>query len=324
VMDKGTSQVMDLEEKAFRHVLLPEVGWVLVATRDLPPLATVMQESPAVVAPDPAQPGALHPLLSLVSHSCVSNTTYSVNPEDFSVTLRTRKNILEGEEIRVCHISPIYGHPRRREKLKEKGIFNCRCPRCLDVTEFGTLTSAVRCGDCREGLILPVSGEEGALWRCRFCSNPFEPEMIATLVQKLENNLATICSNSPTVKLLEAFMRKNSKDLYIKHYVNLLAQKHIIDLLSEEENLTRELATKTIRHCKAFKSLMGRLDPGLSGWLYQVERTRCRAQGELAKWDLREQKIDKKTFVEESEAIWKSLQDVNNCKIINDASDVIK
>ena len=52
------------------------------------------------------------------------------------------------------------------EKNKEAGIFisilSDRCPRCSDVTEFGTFTSALKCSHCREGLILPESLKEGS------------------------------------------------------------------------------------------------------------------------------------------------------------------
>ena len=64
----------------------------------------------------------------------------------------------------------------------------------------------------------------GSLWRCRFCSNPYESEMIQELVDKLEDQLQEIAKHNPTVKSLEAFIRKNSKDLHLKHYLNLIGK----------------------------------------------------------------------------------------------------
>ena len=43
----------------------------------------------------------------------------------------------------------------RRKKLKEGWYFDCKCSRCQDPTEYGTLISATRCLRCGEGTILP-------------------------------------------------------------------------------------------------------------------------------------------------------------------------
>ena len=46
--------------------------------------------------------------------------------------------------------------------------------------------------------------------------------MIQELVEKLEDQLHDISEHNPTVKAYETFIRKNSKDLHLKHYLNLL------------------------------------------------------------------------------------------------------
>merc|ERR1719270_1176456 len=144
----------------------------------------------------------LYPCLSLASHSCVANARYTVNPEDFSVVLRARK------------------------RIEEEWYFKCRCPRCADVTEFGTYFSAMKCSHCHEGLILPETPDEDSLWRCRFCSNPFEANFIGHLVSELEEELQTLIrSSKTTVKNLEDFIKNNAKDLHTKHYLNLMAQR---------------------------------------------------------------------------------------------------
>jgi hypothetical protein len=85
----------------------------------------------------------------------------SVNPEDFSVVLWARKNILEAEEITVSYVPSFYGIPKRKLNLANEWYFDCSCARCSDVTEFGTFVSALKCGSCREGLILPEDKEKG-------------------------------------------------------------------------------------------------------------------------------------------------------------------
>ena len=44
--------------------------------------------------------------------------------------------------------------------------------------------------------------------------------MIQKLVQNMEDQLSNITEIS--VKSFETFIRKNSKDLYLKHYLNLI------------------------------------------------------------------------------------------------------
>ena len=61
-----------------------------------------------------------------------------------------------------------------------------------------------------------------SLWRCRFCSNPFEPDVICVIVKAIEDELYDVLEMNPTVKGLETFIKQNSKDLHSKHYLNLI------------------------------------------------------------------------------------------------------
>ena len=96
-----------------------------------------------------------------------------------------------------------------------------RCPRCVDPTEFGTFVSALKCNSCSEGLVLPHSSEEGSVWRCRFCSNPYEEQMVVETVEKLEEQLEKISNSGATVEKYEEFIKGNSKILAMKHYLIL-------------------------------------------------------------------------------------------------------
>lgn len=259
---------------------------------------------------------ALYPLLSLVSHSCVSNARYSVNPKDFSVVLRARRQILEGEEITINYLPPVYGVPKRKLEIANEWYFNCQCSRCVDVTEFGTFVSALKCSHCREGLILPENAQGGSLWRCRFCTNPFEISMIQELVENLEEQLQDISKHGPTIKAFETFIRKNSKDLHLKHYLNLIAQRNIIELLSHEKKITRENCKKIIRLSKSYISIMSRLDPGYSEWKGSVLKKLNKAQLELLKIDLQENQIDRNEFATKSEDVWRSMAEVDSCDVL--------
>ena len=91
-----------------------------------------------------------------------------VNPEDgFSVVLRAKTDIYEGEEISIQYVPSSLGQPGRQMELSNEWYFQCDCPRCSDTSEFGTFVSALKCCECSEGLILPESTQPNVTWRCR-------------------------------------------------------------------------------------------------------------------------------------------------------------
>jgi len=259
---------------------------------------------------------ALYPLLSLVSHDCVSNSRYTVSSGDCSVTLRARRKILEGEEITISYIPAIFGQPKRKRHIEEEWYFKCKCTRCVDSTEFGTYISALKCSHCREGLILPESTEGESLWRCRFCCNPFEEEFITNFVQNIEDELYDLSKSSPTIKKMEAFIKSHSGDLHTKHYLNLIAQRNLIHLMSQEPKTSRDIQRKIVRHSKNFITIMTRVDPGYSEWMGTILKKMNEAELAILKLDLQEKKVDKRQFAEKSEIIWSSMHEVENCEIL--------
>ena len=103
----------------------------------------------------------LYPVVSMINHSCVANSCYTFNGETNSVLLRAKRGLEAGEEITVCYTDPWVGQPARKIKLRRTWCFDCSCPRCSDVTEFGTNISALKCSSCREGLVLPETSRLG-------------------------------------------------------------------------------------------------------------------------------------------------------------------
>ena len=60
-----------------------------------------------------------------------------------------------------------------------------------------------------------------SLWRCRFCSNPFEAEFVREFVEGLEGSLEDVIrSKAVTDKILEMWVRDNARHLHVKHYLN--------------------------------------------------------------------------------------------------------
>ena len=87
-----------------------------------------------------------------------------MEPQQYIVNIRA---IQKGEEVSVNYLNIWCGQPKRRIHLGKTYFFDCACPRCSDVTEFGTNLSAFKCESCCEGLILPNTTDIGKTpWSC--------------------------------------------------------------------------------------------------------------------------------------------------------------
>lgn len=54
-------------------------------------------------------------------------------------------DIKASQNISICYTDPLWGTMNRRHHLEETKFFKCYCDRCKDVTEMGTLFSALKC-----------------------------------------------------------------------------------------------------------------------------------------------------------------------------------
>ncbi|XP_023326810.1 uncharacterized protein LOC111700193 [Eurytemora carolleeae] len=136
------------------------------------------------------------------------------------------------------------------------------------------------------------------------------------MLKGIEEKLYIISKKGPTIKKLETFMKENSGDLHTQHYLNLIAQRNLIHLLSQEPKTNREAQKKIIKFGKSFIKTMTRLDPGYSEWLGSMLRKKNEAELALLKMDLQEKKLDKNQFAEKSEVIWASMKEVENCQVL--------
>lgn len=98
---------------------------------------------------------AIYDLASMVEHSCTPNLTKSFTSKAHLVFWAPNP-IKKGEHLSICYSDALWGTANRRNHLLQTKMFICECPRCNDVTEFGTYFSALKCNSngC-EGLLLP-------------------------------------------------------------------------------------------------------------------------------------------------------------------------
>merc|ERR1712223_1868137 len=162
----------------------------------------------------------LYPITALLSHSCIANSKTMIEA-DYSCTVRATTEIKCGEEIFKQYVNPLETTNMRREKLKSGWYFDCKCERCRDPTELGSLVSATRCLRCNgEGIILPDNpiSSEKVIWRCDRCPHSSTGEAVDKLVDYFLSKIGDPRIGN-SVSEMEEILEKGAKLLSHHHYV---------------------------------------------------------------------------------------------------------
>jgi len=70
----------------------------------------------------------IYPSIALLNHSCAPNACAVQNMN--KVELRALTDVAAGEELLISYVDPISTSLERRQELKEKYNFSCKCPNC--------------------------------------------------------------------------------------------------------------------------------------------------------------------------------------------------
>lgn len=147
----------------------------------------------------------LFPVSALFNSTCVPNIRYNFNSVREMVVQAT-KPIPAGAEILTCYTGILWGTPARQVYLRKTKHFSCRCDRCADPTERGTLLAALKCfaAECPGSLLpveplIPISP-----WRCLECGMCVPSKNIFAIQHALGSMLATL--NFRDVDDLEYFL----------------------------------------------------------------------------------------------------------------------
>jgi len=123
---------------------------------------------------------------SLINSSCLPNTRHFSTPSGSLVVVATRP-IYPGGEILSCYTQPRWGTVTRHKHLLNTKYFSCSCPRCLDPSECGSLSSALRCPveSCSGGVVPPhspvVQQGGGGDWACTRCGATVHQRKVLTV-----------------------------------------------------------------------------------------------------------------------------------------------
>lgn len=133
---------------------------------------------------------ALYPQFSRINHSCVANTTHSVAPVDFRVTLRTAVRVAAQAELHGSYVHAMLPTLLRRQHLLENKHFECSCLRCADPTELGTHMSSLKCNKCDNGIVLTTDAlVPDSQWKCTHCEFTTNGQAVARVFQIIQGEM---------------------------------------------------------------------------------------------------------------------------------------
>lgn len=174
---------------------------------------------------------AVYPTVSLLEHDCVANAVTSIG-SDAEMVVRAAVPIAKGDRIAITYTDPMWGTVNRRHHLKQAKFFWCRCQRCCDPTELGTMMSAVNCvrcmDQCRAGFLLPppplsdvagLNDEEEDDWVCGSCGAVRSAASIGELIDDIGKELVHLKRGS--IEACEDFLAKHQTVLHPHHFYML-------------------------------------------------------------------------------------------------------
>ncbi|XP_014250343.1 protein msta-like [Cimex lectularius] len=216
---------------------------------------------------------ALYPNACLMEHSCIPNTRYMIQLEDFKITVLSSQNLKKGDHVATMYTHMLWGTAARLEHLKNTKYFVCKCKRCQDPTELGTNLSTLKCiGTSPDdintpctGLILPQNSvDDNSDWKCTQCPVILTGRHVADLMSRIAADVdATL--ESPSVKKLQDFLLKLEKLVHKNHYHCFMLKHSLVQLLGREDGYTHDKMSnedlqKKIDMCKDLLDVSSTLD----------------------------------------------------------------
>ncbi|CAG4944031.1 unnamed protein product [Colias eurytheme] len=135
----------------------------------------------------------LYPLSAFLNHSCVPNTR-NIFRTDYTMAVLATRDIEVGEELLSCYTGLLWCTPTRRYQLFKAKQFWCKCHRCQDASEMGTLLSGLKCinKECT-GTTLPHEPlKVNTDWLCTTCNMTIPIERVRDIHGILGSLLGTL------------------------------------------------------------------------------------------------------------------------------------
>ncbi|XP_034242322.1 SET domain-containing protein SmydA-8-like [Thrips palmi] len=233
---------------------------------------------------------ALYPTAYLMEHSCVPNTRHTFGSAssaeqrsdrasldaDFKITLRAGVAIKKDDHISTMYTHILWGTMARREHLLAVKGFHCRCRRCGDPRELGSMLSALRCLSCGsrgdvadDAFLLPTDPlADSADWRCAGCGAPLAAEHVVQVVASLDEQVGRALEGTGDARMLEDVANKLDKLLHPHHYHCLQVKHSLLQVYGsqpglEMDRLSEQQLQRKAALCREVMGVLLQLDPML-------------------------------------------------------------
>jgi hypothetical protein len=141
---------------------------------------------------------------AMMAHDCVPNTKHFVN-ENLEMNVIATIPIKKGEMILTTYTHPLKTTVERQRQLKEAKCFDCLCLRCKDPTEMKTFSSGLKCGSCKNGIVVSLNAlDRISDWSCAQCGLKIAASV--ALNQISETRVKLEAMNKRSVKECEEFL----------------------------------------------------------------------------------------------------------------------
>jgi hypothetical protein len=200
--------------------------------------------------------------LALLAHSCVPNTTHSID-KDFRVRVRTTIRVAKGQPLYTTYTHTLHPTYTRREHLRLSKYFECKCPRCADPTELGSNLSTFKCPKCEWGWVVPAEPlNQTTDWKCTKCLYTMPNLAVVRVLNILQMEAASL--DADDIPAREALIKKYKGSLHPNH-AHLTALKYSLSQLygrvpgytfDEMPDLLMERKIELCRHVLAVADIL--------------------------------------------------------------------
>jgi len=169
----------------------------------------------------------LFPNLTLMSHSCISNTDIETSPSR-NVKFIAKTDIQEGDELTWSYTNILSPDSTRKSHLLQSWLFECQCQRCCDPTELGLHYSYLKC-KCG-GFFHPDA--VGLQLQCDLCKEVNEGGEVYT-----QNMIIMINAANTEERFLEILNQLYSEQqIHETHFIRIRLLMRIMDLAIKSGN----------------------------------------------------------------------------------------
>ncbi|XP_014206977.1 protein msta [Copidosoma floridanum] len=218
---------------------------------------------------------ALYPKVSIMSHSCVSNTVHSIVPNDFRVYLRTAVKVPAGGELLGSYTHALLPTLLRREYLQESKYFTCACTRCSDPTELGTHMSSLKCQKCDNGVVVALDSLDAeSTWKCTHCEFSTTAQAVLKILKIIQAEMDrveayTAADGPEAIQTRENYMKKYRSVFHPRHAMLTIPRYSLSQLYGRvEDYFLDDMPDVVLEHkaemCRLLLQVLDVVEPGLT------------------------------------------------------------